>query len=52
MSYKVEQIQNEMGESSEEYSDGDGEDEDGQDRSLHSSNTSYGHEDEMGSNSS
>jgi len=52
-SYKVEQIFNEGVESSEEYSEdgGDGDYEDGQDRSQRSSNTGYGHEDDMESNS-
>ena len=51
-SYKVEQIQNEAGESSEDFSDGEGEYEDGQERSNHSSNSAYGHEYDMGSGSS
>ena len=51
-SYKVEQIFNEAVESSEDYSeDGVDGDYDGDDRSQRSSNTGYGHEDDIESNS-
>ena len=51
-SYKVEQTFNEVGESSDDYSEdgGDGEYEDGADRSG-SENSNYGNEDDVGSNS-
>ena len=48
----MDQILNEAGESSEDFSDGEGEYEDGQERSNHSSNSAYGHEYDIGSNSS
>ena len=41
-----------MGESSEDYSDGEVEYDDGQERSNHSSNSAYGHEDDFSGNSS
>ena len=41
-----------MGESSEDYSDGEVEYDDGQERSNHSSNSAYGHEDDYSGNSS
>ena len=40
-----------MGESSEDYSDVEGDFDDGQERSNHSSNSAYGHEDDISGNS-
>ena len=53
-SYKVEQIFNEAGESSEEYSEdgGDNDYEDGDGRSKSSNSMGYGHEDDLGMSNS
>ena len=53
-SYKVEQIFNEAGESSEEYSEdgGDNDYEDGEGRSKSSNSIAYGHEDDLGMSNS
>lgn len=53
-SYKVEQVFNEAGESSEEYSEdvGDGDYEDGEGRSRSSVSIRYGHEDDLGMSNS